>query len=191
MLKCSAIIPASLLKLLMEIYNLRSSLTTPFCWGLLPGSIKSNPDGLKMCFLLPLIVICLFIIRKDKFWLREILLAVNNVIKNKSEVPALHGANLHRAPCTRVPTCHQCGGQGMGTGLWLGTSRCCPTIAPWWIHGVLPRFLSLTPSSLPQWGLPYRRLEVLWGQEVAHDLERSPSPRSLEAFGLSFCLQRG
>lgn len=83
-----------LLKLLMEIYNLRSSLTTPFCRGLLPGSIKSKPDGLKMCFLLSLIVICLFIIRKDKFWLREILLAVNNVIKKKSEVPALHGADL-------------------------------------------------------------------------------------------------
>lgn len=98
MLKCGAVIPVSLLKLLMEIYNLCSSLTTPFCWGLLPGSIKSNPDGLKMCFLLPLIVIRLFIIRKDKFWLREILLAVNNVIKNKSEVPALHGADLHRAP---------------------------------------------------------------------------------------------
>lgn len=98
MLKCGAVIPVSLLKLLMEIYNLRSSLTTPFCWGLLPGSIKSNPDGLKMCFLLPLIVIRLFIIRKDKIWLREILLAVNNVIKNKSEVPALHGADLHRAP---------------------------------------------------------------------------------------------
>lgn len=103
MLKCSALIPASLLTLLMEIYNLRSSLTTPFCWGLLPGSIKSSPDGLKMCCFLPLIVICLFIIRKDKFWLQEILLAVNNVIKNKSEVPALHGADLCRAPCARVP----------------------------------------------------------------------------------------
>lgn len=70
-LKCTALIPASLLKLLMEIYSLHSSLTTSFCCCLLLGSIKSDPDGLKMFFLLSLIVICLFIIRKDKFWLRE------------------------------------------------------------------------------------------------------------------------
>lgn len=135
----SALTPVSLLKLLMEIYN-RSSLTTPFSWGLLPGSIKSNPDGLKMCFLLPVIVICLFISRKDKFWLREVLLAVNNAIKNKSEAPAWQRVDLCRALC---------GCQGMGTGPRMGTSWCCPTAAPWWVYGVLPTFMSLTQSLRP------------------------------------------
>lgn len=191
MLQCSALVPASLLKLSMELYNLRSSFTTPFCWGLLPGSIKSNPDGLKMCFLLPLIVICLLIIRKDKCWLREILLAVNNVIKNKSEVPALHGANLHRAPRTRDPPATSvvarawgqvCGGAHPGVVLQLLLGG---------FMGFCPDWCLRLPSSLPERGLPCRRLGVLWGQEVAHGLERSLSPRSLEAFGLSFCLQRG
>lgn len=183
MLKCSALIPVSLLKLLMEIYNLHSSLTTPFCWGLLPGSIKSNPHGLKMCFLLPLIVICLFIIRQDKFWLREILIAVNNVIKNKSEVPALHRADLHGASCAGVPACHRCSGGGMGMGSRPGTARSRPTIAPLWIHRFLPRFMSLTPIvAAAGGGLLHPGCGVLQGQEVAHDLGRLLSPRSLEAF---------
>lgn len=138
MLKSSALIPFSLLKLLMEIYNLHSSLTTSFCCGLLPGSIKSSPDGLKMCFLLSLVVICLFIIRKDKFWLQEVLLAVNNAIKSKSEVPALHRADL-------------CG----ATGSALHSGSC--LLLTWWSgHG--DRFLaehaqvlSYNCSSLVSW----------------------------------------
>lgn len=92
-----------------------------------------------MCFLLSLVVICLFIIRKDKFWLQEVLLAVNNAIKSKSEVPALHRADLYGAA---------------GSTLCLG-----PCLPPtrWSGHG--DRFLaehtqvlSYNCSSLVSWG---------------------------------------
>lgn len=83
----------------MGIYNLCSSLTIP---GLLPGSIKSNPDGFQMFSLLASVVISLFFIRRDKFWLREISLPVNNAIKNKSG--ASLSVNLANS-CTQLRAC--------------------------------------------------------------------------------------
>lgn len=119
----------------MGIYKLCSSLTIP---ALLPGSIKSNPDGFQMFSLLAPVVISLFFIRRDKFWLREISLPVNNAIKNKS------GASLSTDPansCAQLRACRP----GVGTGcgwhiqvlssslsccLWGSSLHVCPDPSP-------------------------------------------------------------
>lgn len=148
----------------MGSYNLCSSLTIP---GLLPGSIKSKPDGFQMFSLLTPVVISLFFIRRDKFWLREISLPVNNAIKNKS------GALLSVDPansCARLCSCH-C---RLGTGRGGGTSRWCPTAAPA-AFGPFP--WTRVPESWPCFSnfQASSSLDVR-DQEMAQDLGMSLSP---------------
>lgn len=76
----------------------------------------------------------------------------------------------------------------MGTGSWLGTSRC-PAVAPWYVHGFRPKFVPLIPIlAAIAWAPP---TWMLWGQEVAHDSGRWLLPRSLEVFGPIVLLAQG
>lgn len=143
----------------MGSYNLCSSLTIP---GLLPGSIKSKPDGFQMFSLLTPVVISLFFIRRDKFWLREISLPVNNAIKNKS------GALLSVDPansCARLCSCHCRLGTGRGVAHPGGVQQL--LLLP---LGLFPGLVSLnrglaSPTSrlLPAWMCGIRRWLRIWG----------------------------
>lgn len=74
-----------------------------------------------MFSLLAPVVISLFFIRRDKFWLREISLPVNNAIKNKS------GASLSVEPansCSQLCTVTAGWGQGGGWHILVVSNSC-------------------------------------------------------------------